>query len=176
MTDREFLLSDAAPKGRAYHYVQCGLDNVYLRNGYETEVVDGEEYVSVKDVEKLWKAIGISLAADQRDLSPKELRFLRRHMGLSQEELAKKLQVDVQTVARWEKQQTKISGPANLAIRTLFLTSPVAQPEGGEMVVRLFQYAEDKKKSGDHDLDIMVLIQTHDSWNVTPPKKRAGKR
>lgn len=151
------------------HYTLCGLDNVWLMNGFEREEYDGEEYVSVQNVDGLWKAIGISLATTQNELSPQEIRFLRRHMQFSQEDLAKRLSVDVQTVARWEKQQTKISGPASLAIRTLFLTSARAQPEGERIIMKLFEAIEEQAKSGPKADDgrstySIEMIQTHDDW------------
>ena len=90
---RHYFCGEHAAK-EPYHYTQCGLENVYLHDGYELDVVDGQEYVRVASVESLWKTIGISLALDKKELSPAEIRFLRNHMGLTQEELAKKLEQD----------------------------------------------------------------------------------
>lgn len=35
------------------------------------------------------------------------IRLIRRHYGLSQEELAQRLRVDVKTVGRWERGETE---------------------------------------------------------------------
>jgi hypothetical protein len=50
------------------------------------------------------------------------------------------------TVARWEKGKAKLPGPADLALRALFLASDTAQPEGSkilsqwkETVIRLIE-------------------------------------
>ncbi len=159
------------------HYVMCGLDNVWLANGFTREEYDGEEYVSIQNVDGLWRAIGISLATEQNELSPQEIKFLRRHMQLTQDELAKKLNVDMQTVARWEKDQTQIPGPADLAIRTLFLTSPRAQPDGASIITRMFQIIEDRAKQGVGGRSCLSIemIQTHDEWeaNVTDERQYA---
>jgi hypothetical protein len=77
-----------------------------------------------------WFASGNS----RKNLNPKETRFLRIQMGKTQPEIANLLRVDDQTVARWEKKKCKIPGPADLILRALFLSSDVAQPEGGEIL------------------------------------------
>lgn len=53
---------------------------------------------------------------------------------MPQSELAKYLRVDDQAVARWEKKKCKLPGPADFALRVLFLTADVAQPEGKEIL------------------------------------------
>ena len=131
-----FTCGFGAHQPKPYHYKECGLDNIFLLNGFTLEDVDGEEYVSIDNVDGLWKAIGINLVAKQKTFSPSEIRFLRSQMDLTQAELAKFLRVDDQTVARWEKKHCKMPGPADLALRFLFLSSEVAQPEGGEIVQR----------------------------------------
>jgi DNA-binding transcriptional regulator YiaG len=130
-----------APK--PYHYKECGLDNVFLANGYELEECDGEMYVSVENVDGLWKAVGLHLVTTRKVFSPKEIRFLRRQMDYTQVELARKLRVDEQTVARWEKAKAKLPGPADLSLRTLYLSSDVAQPEGREILQGWIELVED---------------------------------
>lgn len=116
------------------HYTACGLDDVYLVNGFSREVVDGEEYITVEDMDSLWKAIGLTLVTTKKVLAPKELRFLRDHMNLTQAELSVKLRVSDQTVARWEKGESQIPGPADLMIRVWFLACERAQPEGNRIL------------------------------------------
>lgn len=119
-----------------YHYRECGLDNIFLLNGFDFEYHDGDRYISVHNADELWKAIGLHLVEKQKTLSPKEVRFLRNHMRLTQAELAQMLRVDDQTVARWEKGKSKLPGPADLALRAAFLGSNVAQPEGSAILNR----------------------------------------
>jgi len=117
------------------HYTACGLDDVYLFNGFTREVVDGEEYITIQDLDRLWGAIGLRLVTEKKVLAPKEIRFLREHMDLTQAELGKLMRVSDQTVARWEKGITdSFEGPADFALRVLFLESPIAQPEGHQIL------------------------------------------
>lgn len=115
------------------HYPQCGLDNVYLMNGFTRETIDGDETITIENLDGLWKAIGLHLVTRRKVLTPKEIRFLRRQMDLTQVGLAQYLRVSDQAVARWEKGESRLPGPADVAIRHAFLTSPVAQPEGARM-------------------------------------------
>ncbi len=131
--------SDAEP----LHYKACGLDDVYLVNGFTREIVDGEEYVTVADLDGLWKIIGMHLVTTKKILAPKEIRFLRDHMDMTQAALGALLRVTDQTVARWEKGETKlIPGPADFMLRVLYLASPIAQPQGAEMLQELKKLCE----------------------------------
>jgi len=110
------------------HYTQCGLDDIYLLSGYERVKTAYGEGLSIKNADQLHKAIGWHLASQTKTLSGKELRFLRKQMNLTQSDLAKLLGLISQQVARWEKGECEISGPADRLIRALFI-----QLAGGEL-------------------------------------------
>lgn len=103
------------------HYTDCGLDNVYLVSGYEIENTPYGEGISVKSLDQLHIAIGYNLSCQKKVLSSKELRFLRKQMNLTQSDLGKFLGLSSQQVARWEKGESDISGPADLLVRALFI-------------------------------------------------------
>jgi len=105
------------------HYTDCGLDNVYLVSGYEIENTPYGEGLAIKNLDQLHKAIGLNLSSQKKVLSGKELRFLRKQMNLTQSELGKFLGLSSQQVARWEKGESEISGPADLLVRALFIQS-----------------------------------------------------
>jgi len=85
-----------------YHYQECGLDNVYLANGYrEVETPDGPA-VSIEDVYGLHKAIARGLVNNKPILSGAEVRFIRKFLELTQARLADLLGVEEQSVRRWE--------------------------------------------------------------------------
>ena len=102
--------------GEPLHYKACGLDDVYLFNGFKIETIDGEDYLTVEDLDGLWKAIGLHLVTTRKELAPKEIRFLRHHMNFTQAELAAQMRVTDQTVARWEKGLNELSGPADMML------------------------------------------------------------
>ena len=114
-----------------YHYTECGLDEIYLVNGYEVHETHYGRGVSVKDADGLHKAIGCWLANSKKALDGKEIRFLRKEMDLTQSELGDILSVNAQTLARWEKAQIEMPGPAEMLLRVVYL-----QHVGGKINVR----------------------------------------
>lgn len=88
-----------------YQYKECGLDNIYLVNGFTKRQTSRGHSVSIEDVGGLHGAIGEWLARDKKTLDGREARFLRLEMGLSQVALAVLLGKDEQSIARWEKKR-----------------------------------------------------------------------
>jgi len=138
-----FTMAGRQPSEETLHYTACGLDDVYLINGFTRDTVDGEEFLTIENLDGLWKAIGLHLVTSRKVLAPKEIKFLRDHMELTQAELGGRLRVSDQTVARWEKGETKlIPGAADLMLRVFFLASESAQPEGNKILEKLLELCE----------------------------------
>src|SRR5574343_1814532 len=104
-------------KPELYHYTLCGLDNVWLENGYEILETPYGEAVQVHDTEGLDRAIALSLIDCPSRLSGKEIRFLRQMMGMSQRDFAALIGTTDQTLARWEKEQHETPETADKLIR-----------------------------------------------------------
>ena len=67
-----------------YHYTESGLSNVYLKNGVTVEVVDGEEYTSIDDMNGLHSAIAQTIVNTNKPLAHDEFKFLRVELNVSQ--------------------------------------------------------------------------------------------
>lgn len=130
-----------------YHYTACGLSDVYLYGGYEEEEFDGECYVSIQHVNELHRAIMGALVSRPGDLSGEEVRFLRKEMDLTQAELATLVGVRAQTVARWEKDETEIPGPANVLLRLLTLGHLAGAVDVVQVAQELSGHDETRQKS-----------------------------
>jgi putative transcriptional regulator len=102
-----------------YRYRACGLDDVYLLNGYELVETSYGKGVQIESIEALHKVIATHLVMTPKSLSSKDFRFLRKQLNLTQKELADLMKVDVQTVARYEKAETSIPGPTDFLLRML---------------------------------------------------------
>jgi DNA-binding transcriptional regulator YiaG len=89
-----------------YHYTQCGLDNVWLQNGYRTEVTPYGRAVAVHDVDGLHALLAAKLVEKPGQLTGKEFRFLRSWLGLTQEALAQQMGVTEGAVSLWERKDT----------------------------------------------------------------------
>jgi DNA-binding transcriptional regulator YiaG len=105
--------------GGPYHFTECGLDNVYLVNGFTHEESAQGKIVRTDDLDGLLRAIAEHLVFGKRTLKGRETRFLRHHLNLSQRALAMLLAVDEQTVAGWEMGTTKLNGAAERMIRLM---------------------------------------------------------
>jgi len=102
------------------HYTACGLDDVYLLNGYEIHKTDYGQGISVKHADDLHLEIGLALVKSKKGLTGKELRYLRKQMDITQSELGRLVGMSAQQVARWEKGISEIPGPADRLLRMLF--------------------------------------------------------
>lgn len=122
---------------KPYHYTQCGLDDVYLMNGYHEHKTPYGEGVSIDNVDDLHKAIAMQLCLKKAELNPKEFRFLRRMMDFTQAELAQFFRCDAQTVARWEKGETEAPGTADRMLRLVYLSYQVHEVEVLKVVEEL---------------------------------------
>ncbi len=104
-----------------YHYVECGLDDVWLMNGFERHDSPRGQSISIKDIDALHQAIGEHLSRNKRDLTGAEIRFLRQEMLMSQAVLADLLDVKELTVHRWETGKNSAPKTAEALIRFLYL-------------------------------------------------------
>lgn len=129
MRSEVFCLTGRPVSEEPYLYRACGLEGIYLLNGYSVETIDGEEHETITNIDGLHEAIGRHLVVTRKALAPKEVRFLRNTMGLTQDELAKMLGNNAQSVARWEKGQTDVPGASEKLLRTLFLASVMTKSE-----------------------------------------------
>lgn len=106
-----------------YHYTECGLSNVYLKNGVVVEEIDGEEYTSIDDMNGLHKTIAQVIVDNNAPLTHEEFKFLRVELNLSQKVLANRFGVSEQTIARYEKKTSSIPRTTDAALRSLYMES-----------------------------------------------------
>ena len=76
------------------------------------------------------------MVVDTTEMTPDEFRQLRRQLGLTQEQLARRLDVTLNTVQNWESGRRKIGGPIALLMRMLVERGNAnrVQAEQGEVV------------------------------------------
>ena len=104
-----------------YHYVESGLDDVFLVNGYQHHKTPYGKGVSIQNTEGLHKAIGRGLVSLPRPLNGAELRFLRLEMETTQRDLAALVGTSEQTLRLWEKHQNKpLPGSADRLVRAIY--------------------------------------------------------
>ncbi|MGH2510350.1 MAG: helix-turn-helix domain-containing protein [Ktedonobacteraceae bacterium] len=141
-----------------YHYTECGLDDVYLMNGYHQHKTPYGDGVSVEDADALHRVIAIQLCLTRAQLKPNEYRFLRKLMDLTQSELASLLRCDAQTVARWEKDESKAKGSADRLLRLIYLSRVNNKIEVSKIVENLASLDDDHSTQKD------VFQKTKQKW------------
>jgi putative transcriptional regulator len=125
---------------QAYHYTECGLNNIYLKNGFHfIETPDGQA-VSIHDIDGLHKAIGMVLVTEKKDLTGSEVRFLRHELLMSQQALAHLLGVNEQSIRRWENGKIAIPKPSESLLRLLYREH--AQDKNGKVSTALRKIAD----------------------------------
>lgn len=107
--------------GEVYHYTECGLDYVWLLDGFVARQTAYGPAVEVLRPGDLDHRIALTLIRHQPALDGREVRFLRGLLDLTQAELGRLLGKDAQTVARWEKRQTTLPATEDRALRQIYL-------------------------------------------------------
>lgn len=102
------------------HFPTCGLDNVYLLNGYHYgRTGNGEEVLVIQDLIGLHKAIAQAIVETSSPLDAKTFKYLRKHMDMAQRQVAEMLGVSEETVSLWERARQPVPKSADLILRTL---------------------------------------------------------
>lgn len=109
------------PIGELLHYRECGLDNIWLANGWKVKQTPFGRGLSISALDELFDALAMHLAEQSSEPSAKELRYLRQHLDMTQMQLGALLGLSEQQVARWEKDQSEIGAPTWRLLRLLVL-------------------------------------------------------
>lgn len=137
------LEKEMSKSKKSYHYTECGLDNIYLANGYElTETSDGDEELYIHDIHGLHKAISKILVYKKGLLEGAEIKFIRSMLDLSQNKLAALIGCRYQQILLWEKNKNKISRPADRLLRIYLYTYLNKEVDNGEVYDRINEIAD----------------------------------
>ena len=102
-----------------YHYTECGLQSVYLKNILVFHCRCGEIIARIPNMAWLHRAITFCLIKKETLLSGEEIKFLRKMAGLNGVELAKALGVHKATLSKWENQARNITKNSDAALRLI---------------------------------------------------------
>ena len=86
-----------------YHYAECGLDNIWLANGFIHRKTPYGPGISFQDIDQLDMLLALKLVDKPARLTGKEFRYLRTLLHLSQAEVARAHGVGEQVVSLWER-------------------------------------------------------------------------
>lgn len=103
-----------------YRYVECGLPNVIV-DGIEVSECPrcGETYTGIPAVEGLHRTIAAAVIYKKGRLAPEEIKFLRKSLGWSGVDFAKRMGTTPETVSRWENRKAPMGPAADRLLRLL---------------------------------------------------------
>jgi len=86
-----------------YHYSECGLSRVYLKDVPVRRCSSCEAVtMRIKGLASLHRTIALAVLSKSDRLEGEEVRFLRKHVGLSGKDFARRMGVSPEMVSRWE--------------------------------------------------------------------------
>jgi putative transcriptional regulator len=143
-----------------YHYTECGLEDVYLVNGFKTVQTPFGEGVQIVDTDALHMAIGLNICDNANTITSEEFRFLRVEMSLSQKNLAQFMGVSDQTIGRIEKGKTESKELAGRFLKALYLEHIEEDSSLKKLCLELAQI--------DNEDDIQKTFELTDTsgWNI----------
>ena len=120
-----------------YRYMESGLPNVLLMDILVRRCPEcGAEYVSIPAIEDLHRTIAMILVDKSGRLSPNEIKYMRKSLGWSGSDFARKFHVSPSQVSRWESESSsQPMGKAN----ELLLRAAVAY---GQKIENYMDHAE----------------------------------
>lgn len=149
-----------------YHYTECGLDNIYLVNGFEiTKLDNGDERIFIHDINGLHKLIGNILVFKRGLLIGNEIKFIRTTLDLSQTALGKLLGLDYQTILGWEKDKTPISKTADRFLRIIFF-SYLHSEENEAIYEKINEIADLDAENVEKSMQKIELKEIGDEWKL----------
>lgn len=165
MSDTVWTL-DEHDECEPFHFTASGLDDVFLGSGYDVFDTPAGRGVRIRNLDGLHCAIGEYLAAHKKTLHGKELRYLRKHMDLTQARLGDLIGLSSQQVARWEKNQCEISGAAESLLRILFIEHLRKRISVRGLLAEL------DERNGD-DADKTTFVATDMGWQLVAARGRS---
>lgn len=108
------------PERRDHHYTESGLSNVMLEGVLIANCGKcGNWDITLPGLVKLHQAIAQALATSPVRLTGEQLRFLRKHLGLTGDELGRYLHTDRTKISKWETGEHSIGPQTDRLIRLL---------------------------------------------------------
>lgn len=148
-----------SPERRNYRYAESGLSNVILQG---IEVADctkcGNSDLIIPRMAKIHGAIALALANSPARLTGEQLRFLRKHLGLSGDQLGRYLHTDRTKISKWERGEDRIGPSTDRLIRLLVAAlDSELRPGVSTVAEHLPQISDESGKDRELHVDVETL-------------------
>ncbi len=115
-TRREFV----ATREKPYHFVDCGLPNIYLVGVRQFRCECGKELVEIPAIKQLMSLIARHVVLKNEALTGDEVRFLRKQLGQKAADFAAKVKLQPETLSRMETGKQAIGERTDNYIRIYY--------------------------------------------------------
>jgi putative zinc finger/helix-turn-helix YgiT family protein len=155
--------SPTVAKLENYQYKESGLSNVILAGVTVHACPDcGEFEVELPDVEGLHKSIAQKVATQPRRLESEEVKFLRKYLGWSGREAARKLGVTHNCISRFENAHKKVPWQIEQILRLQALyAEPVKDYDPRELTADM--------PAAHKPLEPITIMRASTTWRMTAP-------
>ena len=130
---------------KQHHYTGCGLDWVYLMNGYATHETPHGKGVSIENAEDLHDLIAREIITGPQSIRGQELRFLRSMIDVSQEGLGRIIGLSRAQIARYEGKRDKPVTPAADRALRMFYALYLRKNEITERILEVLNEIDERK-------------------------------
>ncbi len=151
-----------SPERRNYRYAESGVSNVILQG---IEVADcprcGNSDVIIPRMAKVHRAIAQALANSPARLTGEQFRFLRKHLGLSGDQLGHYLHTDRTKISKWERGEDRIGPATDRLVRLLAAAlNSELRPGVSAIAEHLPRISDESGTSWELHVDVVTLQTT----------------
>jgi putative zinc finger/helix-turn-helix YgiT family protein len=153
------VCSDCGSKAQVekgtYRFRESGLDNVVLKG---IEVVKcthcGNDEPVIPNLEALLRVLAGAIIQSKLPLTGEEVRFLRKHLGMSGEQFASILHTDKSTLSKWETGSVNIGSKSDLLIRSVALNLEPSLRDSAERITRSFAEIDEESTAPPNRIEV----------------------
>ncbi len=129
----------------------------FQESGLRNVVLSGVEIISCKSCESdmpiipnvndLMSVLALALVSKPYKLTGKEVRYLRKHIGMTQDMFSRQVKVDKTTVSKWENADDPVGPQSDLLIRYIVLAHDKQLHVWLEEAIQKFQEVTGRPKA-----------------------------
>lgn len=105
---------------KPYHYIDCGLPQVYLVGVRQFQCECGEKAIEIPAIKQLMALIARDLAMKNQSLTGSEIRFLRKQLGQKANDFAEHVKLQPETLSRIENEKQSVGEKTDIYIRVYY--------------------------------------------------------
>lgn len=137
--NRETRNEFRATMDEPYHFVACGLPNVYLVGIRYFRCECGEDLADIPAIKQLVNLIGRDLVEKTSALSGAEIKFLRKRLGQKAADFARQIGLEPETLSRIENDHIPASERTDKLVRLYYAVASKDPLLLGELQANLDQ-------------------------------------